>query len=77
MSKEEFNKKSLSPEELQELQQIIDHLKECRARDPDYDKRMMEKCINAEVAANPDYCDEQADMKQMLKKAVKPPRKPK
>ena len=90
MAADEFNKKSardtvreilglppappLTRQEEAALNRILRNLKDARAKDPDFDKKMADAWVKAEAAADPDDYDDLSpkDIQQMLKDAVVP-----
>ena len=63
-----------TPQEQAELGRILRNLKDARAKDPDFDKKMRDAWIKAEAAADPDDFDDLSpgDLQKMLKDAVVP-----
>lgn len=90
MAQDEFNEKSardtvreilglppappMTPQETAALDRILRNLKDARAKDPDFDKKMRDAWVKAEAAADPDDFDDLSpkDIQQMLKDAVVP-----
>ena len=90
MAKKEFNKKSVRDEvrellglppappmtakERKAADHILRNLRDAHRKDPDFDKKMMEAWVEAEVATDPDAFESLSplDVKEMLKDAVAP-----
>lgn len=90
MTADKFNKKSARDEvreilglppappmtaaERKAAERILRNLKDARAKDPDFDKKMRDAWVKAEAAADPDDYDDLTpqDIQQMLKDAVVP-----